>query len=246
MRVLVLGHTGMLGHMVAKVLEAQGHEILTTKYRWPSNEFKENVKNRRKEVVINCIGAIHQRTNDFDVNTTLPIWLDENLTDSVILHPGTDCEIDSDDYGTSKRIASKWIKEKGSRTKIIKTSIIGPELNKSNSLLEWFLSNEDGKEVYGYINHFWNGNTTLTWALEACKIIRNWNSEEVETILRSQPISKYELLSIINEVYCRSIIINEHRTEISVDKCLSGGRLMLPIREQLMSLKIYNYQENNS
>ena len=53
---------------------------------------------------------------------------DEN-TNCKIIHPGTDCEMDDDDYGNSKRIASEWIKSSGQNTKIIKTSILGPELN---------------------------------------------------------------------------------------------------------------------
>jgi len=236
MNILILGHTGMLGHMVAKVFGEKGYNIITTEHRWPSEEFKEFIRETRKDGVVNCIGAIHQRTNEFDINVDLPIWLDQNVG-CMIIHPGTDCEIDNDAYGTSKRKASEWIKQNSSRTKIIKTSIIGPELGKSNSFLEWFLSNEDGSEVNGYTNHMWNGNTTLYWAQMADELFRNWWMSDKEIVLHTEPMSKYEMLKVFNDVYERDIVVKEFETDMDVDKCLSGGIQMPPIKEQLMQLK---------
>ena len=48
--------------------------------------------------------------------------------------------MDDDDYGNSKRIAAEWIKSSGKNTKIIKTSILGPEISTKARLMEWFLS----------------------------------------------------------------------------------------------------------
>ena len=39
MRVLVLGHNGMLGHMVSKFLLLNGLLVETTDLRWPSIDF---------------------------------------------------------------------------------------------------------------------------------------------------------------------------------------------------------------
>ena len=144
MKVLVLGHKGMLGHMVTKYLLDNDVEVITTSARWPKSPFKLGV---RLDYVINCIGAIPQRTDTFDINWQLPIWLDLHSPCKVI-HPGTDCEMDGDDYGKSKRVASDYLKSYGSKTKILKTSIIGPEINGNASLLEWFLSQNN--EVFGY------------------------------------------------------------------------------------------------
>ena len=113
--------------------------IYTNKNRWPSSKFKNHIKKFDGDYIINCIGAIHQRTNQFNINWELPQWLDENANCKII-HPGTDCEMDDDDYGNSKRIAAEWIKSSSKNTKIIKTSILGPELNTKASLMEWFLS----------------------------------------------------------------------------------------------------------
>ena len=170
MKVLILGHKGMLGHMVHKFFESKGIECITiADCRWPSTCFKQSVQNFDGAYIINCIGAIHQRTTDFQINWELPKWLETNASKYIenhqprIIHPGTDCEMDNDDYGNSKRIAAEWIKEEAKNTKIIKTSIFGPELNTKASLMEWFLSQE-GK-INGYSEYYWNGNSTLTWAL---------------------------------------------------------------------------------
>ena len=72
--------------------------------------------------------------------------------------------MDNDDYGLSKLKATDFIMDYGVRTKMIKTSIIGPELNSKASMLCWFLSNEDGSQINGYSNHMWNGITTFSFA----------------------------------------------------------------------------------
>ena len=123
MKVLVLGHNGMLGHMVSKFLRSNGLFVETTDLRWSSNEFKDFIREYDGDYIINCIGAIHQRTNEFDVNWELPIFLDF-YSKCRVIHPGTDCEMDDDNYGTSKRIARDFIVTNSKRTKSIKTSIL--------------------------------------------------------------------------------------------------------------------------
>ena len=120
MKVLVLGHNGMLGHMVHKYLSTKECEIITTDLRWPSEEFRNFIVDFNGDFVVNCIGAIHQRTNEFGVNTDLPVWLDGINYRSKkfkIIHPGTDCEMDNDNYGISKRIAADYIRDYSKQTK---------------------------------------------------------------------------------------------------------------------------------
>ena len=82
--------------------------------------------------------------------------------------------------GKSKDKVEKYILEKGCMTHIIKTSIIGHELDSENSLLEWFLNSED--EVWGYSKTYWNGNTTLQWAKICYDLMINWDNNEKLTI----------------------------------------------------------------
>ena len=219
MKILVLGHTGMLGHTVVDYLKTKSHSVKTLTERWPDGDFLTEIVNANVDYVINCIGAIPQRTEHFKLNYELPIWLDKNLKCKVI-HPGTDCEMDDDDYGNSKRIAAEWIKSSGKNTKIIKTSILGPELNTKASLMEWFLS-QSGK-VNGYSECYWNGNTTLTWAKHCVYLMSHFNSEEVETILEGERVSKYQLLLTLKEVYSRHDIKVQPVNVPVIDKCLKG------------------------
>jgi len=236
-KILVLGHKGMLGHMVASYLE-EYFTVTTLQHRWPELEFKEQVKNSDADVLINCIGAIPQRVKDFKINWELPIWLGNNFKGKVV-HPSTDCEIDSDEYGVSKKKAFEWIVKESANTKMIKASIIGPELNSSNSLMYWFLSNPDNQEINGYVNHMWNGVTTYHWAVFCKELILNWDKYKICTILSSPCISKYEMCNIFNQVFERKITVKPFQTPTPVYKCLEGDIQAGDITSQLTELIKY-------
>jgi len=239
MKILLLGHTGMLGHMVKKYLDTKGYDVITTNHRWPTDEFFEDIDSFEGDFIINCIGAIHQRTSDFDINWKLPIELDLRAKCNVV-HPGTDCEMDDDNYGFSKRIAAEYIDKLSKRTKSIKTSILGPELNTKASLMEWFLSNEDGQTVKGYDSYYWNGNTTLTWAKVCDGLIKNWSKYRKTTVVCSECISKKEILDSINDVFERKInVIADNK--VAFEKCLNGLVNTPHIKEQLKELKDFYY-----
>lgn len=236
MRILILGDSGMLGHMVKRYLNFNtDYEIHTIKEaRFPSPDFKNLILNDY-DYIINCIGSIPQRTKDYTLNYELPIWLEQNINTRII-HPGTDCEADNDEYGISKKRARDFIVDEGTHTKIIKTSIIGPELNGNYSLMDWFLSQED--EVGGYTNIMWNGNTTLEWAKNCLNLINNWNEYPVESILEGTCVSKFDLLHYISEVFEKQITINPNGAVVA-DKCLKGHIKTPHIKDQLKELKLY-------
>jgi len=238
MKIFILGHEGMLGHMVFKYLSTKEDcELITTDLRWPSEEFKKKVLDFNGDFIVNCIGAIHQRTDNFDVNVELPIWLDINMSCNII-HPGTDYEKDNCGYGSSKRKSSQYIVKSGSVTKIIKTSIIGPEINSNFCTLEWFLNSKES--VDGWINNYWNGNTTLQWAKESYKMMKKWDDYDVCTKITSECISKYELLNVIKNVFNKEIDINKFDDE-KVNRCLDSDIITPTIMNQLKELKEFYY-----
>jgi nucleoside-diphosphate-sugar epimerase len=232
-QILVLGHNGMLGWVVKQYFESQGYRVCTTDSRYPSAQFYEQVLNFQGSYVINCIGAIPQKTKQFDVNEALPIWLSDNIKQCRVIHPGTDCEDDEDDYGQSKRRAAQYLQQHSANTKILKTSIIGPELSTQFSLMDWFLSQQT--KVSGYTKAIWNGNTTLEWAKQAQSLVENWDSYNKVTVLRGESISKYNLLVLIGEVFGKQIVIEP--VHLGKDKTLSGGVPTKKLREQLLDLK---------
>ena len=240
LKIQLLGHKGMLGHMVHKYLLGEGYKVTTTERRFPDKEFKTVIKESSADVLINCIGAIPQRTTDFNINWELPIWLDTHYGGKII-HPGTDCEMDDDDYGTSKRRAAYYILDEGKRTKILKASVIGPELKTNVSLLEWFLS-RDG-EIYGYTQAIWNGVTTLEWAKQCEILIKSWESSPILTVLSSDKNSKYELLKILQECYQKEDVSILPK-ELGKDKTLQGSIRVQDIKDQIQELIDYEKESN--
>ncbi len=231
----------MLGHMVRRSLsEKNDLSIYTTDLKWPNNDFKEKIfrfSSQSNAYVVNCIGGIPQKVDSFNINSDLPIWLENNIDNynCKIVHPGTDCEADNDEYGISKREATDFIIKHGKITKIIKASIIGPELSTKNSLLEWFLNCQE-KELDGYGQFFWNGITTLQWANICYDLIVNWDSFDILTIPATDCISKYDLLVKIKMIYNKKIEINKNM-KIKANKCLVGNYQVPNIDHQLMTLK---------
>ncbi len=233
-KVLILGHKGMLGHMIHKVFRKNtNHKVITINERFPDwdKSIFDNI-----DFVINCIGAIHQKTDKFDINWQIPIWLNEN-TNCNIIHPSTDCELDDSDYGISKRKAADYIKNNSRTTKIIQTSIIGPELGVNFGLMEWFLSQKG--EVNGHTKAIWNGVTTLEWAKYCEKLINNWDDHPILTILCSDSVSKFKLLQLIQECYNKTDVVIMPK-ELGEDKSLKGNVKTKSIKEQIIELINYD------
>ncbi|PIP68739.1 hypothetical protein COX93_00355 [Candidatus Nomurabacteria bacterium CG_4_10_14_0_2_um_filter_30_12] len=254
-KILILGHKGMLGDAVFRYFRKnKNFAVITIEERWPGQDFKGKITTLDADLIINCIGKIPQKKPTRYaykiVNYDLPIFL-ETLGVPVI-HPSTDCEFsgllevgkkysktdirDADDeYGKSKALISKMIEDEFLNTKIIRTSIIGHEKVSSNSLLEWFLLQDE--EVSGYNNHYWNGITTLEWAKIAEKIILNW---DFYTVLNQfsckECLSKYQVLCLIKKVYKKNIIITPFLTPQTINKCLESDEPLPDLRSQLSDL----------
>ena len=184
------------------------------------------------ELFILCSGDENFGTGG---DTPASIWkyeVDKN-TNCRIIHPATDCEYDSSNYGISKRKGSDYIKDNCKSTKIIQTSIIGPEQGSKFGLLEWFLSQSG--EVNGYTKAIWNGVTTFEWVKFCKKLINNWENYSLLTVLYSNKVSKYELLLLIKECYNKKniLIIPE---ELGHDRTLKGDFKVKNIKQQLIEL----------
>ena len=234
MRILILGHNGLLGNMVYLYFKTKNYDIITTDLRWPTEEFKKFVYEQSVDCIINCIGMIPQRKPDVylyeEINYKLPIFLDE--LDIHIIHPHTD-ESDDTPYGLSKRMAREDISK---NTKIIKTSIIGFEKNTKFSFLDWFLTSENS--VNGYTNQFWNGNTTLEWSKWSEYIMTNWDSfKRVTTLSNPDCLSKYEILLRIKQIFNKEIEIIPIESNIGKNNCMISDHKTKNLVEQIIEMK---------
>ena len=101
---------------------------------------------------------------------------------------------------------------------VIRTSIIGEEIHKGASLIEWVKSNKD-KEVNGFTEHLWNGLTTKHYA-EICDQIINKELYQVGLFhIHSNDVNKLELLHYINDRFDLNIKISAMKTD-RVDRTL--------------------------
>lgn len=119
-------------------------------------------------------------------------------------------------YGRSKSLG-----EPKRDCMIIRTSIIGEELQHKYSLLEWMKSNRGGK-VNGYANHFWNGITCYQLAKIIWQIIESGLKWTGVRHIYSECVSKHQLINMINEVYDLQVTITPVYTPQKNNKTLSS------------------------
>lgn len=256
MKILVLGHKGMLGRAVCKFFkEHTDNEVFTISTRWGESGFVDEIKNLETDFIINCIGKIPQKkplAEEYTfLNVELPRFLETLGTK--IIHPSTDCEFkgdiqsgeaytktsirDADDvYGISKASISAEIENNFKNTKIIRVSIIGHEESTRLALLDWFLSQTGS--VKGFTNHYWNGITTLEWAKQCQKLIENWSVfPTLNQFGTATHYSKFDIVSLAKDIYKKDIEIIPFTTEQASNKCLNSDITIPELPIQLKELK---------
>jgi dTDP-4-dehydrorhamnose reductase len=202
-------------------------------------DLEKTIKRIKPSIVINCIGAIKQLKDSIDpssfiyLNSLFPHHLYRicNSYDSRLIQISTDCvfsgergdykesdTIDCNDlYGRSKALG-EIVDKKNALT--IRTSIIGHEIGRKKSLLEWFLNQE--KECHGFKNAIFSGFPTVTLS----RIIKNYIIEDSSLHglyhLSSDPISKFDLLKKISKAYSKSIKILPS-TNLKIDRSLDSS-----------------------
>ena len=188
------------------------------------------------DYIINCIGTIKpfmaaDPAAAIEINSVFPWKLSEycEKTNTKLIHITTDCvysgkkgsytEEDShdalDEYGKSKSIGEP------NNCMVLRTSIIGEEIHKNGSLIEW-VKGQRGKTINGFTNHFWNGITTKQYA-KICDQIIVENLYELNRfhVMSPYSVNKHELVSLLNNKYNLDITIEEFQTPEVVDRSLS-------------------------
>lgn len=248
-KIIVFGATGMLGNYIFSYLSIDPAHLVVKITRDMYDAAVDNYtkledllvkfKIDKFTYIINCIGIIPQASKNYKlsdrlyikINTLFPNMLSNICVKygAVLIHPTTDCVYDgklgnynessepteTNIYGITKSLGEP------NNCMVIRTSIIGEELNNKRSLLEWIKSNKNG-EINGYINHWWNGITCLEFAKLVNQIIKdNISWVGVRHIFSPRPINKYNLAQLINKIYGLNIKINKFETE-TINKTLSS------------------------
>jgi dTDP-4-dehydrorhamnose reductase len=194
----------------------------------------------RPQVVINCIGIVKQLPAAKDslqsilVNALFPHRL-ARLCQAIgarLIHFSTDCVFsgrrggyveddvaDADDlYGRTKFLGE--VSYDGCLT--LRTSMIGRELATSHGLIEWFLSQE-GKTIRGYTRAIFSGLSTSALSDVIAHIVAHHPGLQGVYHVGAEPISKFELLSLVKQVYGLNVQIVPDE-EVICDRSLNADR----------------------
>lgn len=255
MRVLVLGHRGMLGHVVVRTLQEAGMEVRTIEERFSETtlvDFTLAIQAKETDWCINCIGigpgrGVGHRTMR-EANMELPSLVSalvreragiiQASTDGVFVPDKPDRLASewpdaTDQYGKSKHHGEFAAVQAGGIA--FRCSIIGPEAGTARSLFQWLASQRG--EVRGYTNQAWNGLTTRAWAKLALEFMTGQRTERGVIQPGFWPaISKCDLLRAIAREWAWPITIVEHAAPQPVTRTLRPTILLPPIEEQLREL----------
>lgn len=257
MKVFIFGANGMLGRYLVKYLSSDFQVVPITRKEIDLQENFSSINEKYNfeidDVVINAAGVIKQRTYSpkelIRVNSLFPHFL--STLNCNVIHITTDCVFSGkdgsytedslhdclDDYGKSKSLGEN------PNLTIIRTSIIGEELQNKKSLIEWVKTNHN-TTINGYLNHFWNGVTCLELAKHIGDIIKTglyWKG--VRHYFSPDTVSKYQLVSYINEIY----ELNNEVIPIMSEYCdrslktKFNNPVTKTIKEQIIELKKYKF-----
>ena len=260
-RVFILGHRGMLGHVVARRAAERGYVVITTDARFGGGAHDPVIEAARgldADVVLNCLGCTPSRSTDLwtlmVANALFPLHLAAQLRPTqYLIHASTDCVFagargqyttDSprdavDSYGFSK-VLGEEIRRRPNTT-VVRTSIIGPNPAAPRGLMAWFLAQPESVDVPGYVNHRWNGMTTLDWADFALDLADAWvanPSRPVSAVVQpaTAVVTKYELLCTLRDVAAPTRRVRPVSATAAIDRSLVPTDPRVPIREQLERL----------
>lgn len=257
--ILVLGASGMLGHVLVRFLAGStDRQVIgavrshTLPEHFPvalaplihtgidatdAAALRSLLHATRPQVVINCIGLIKQRPECSDPeqailsNALIPHRIARLCADigARMVHISTDCVFSgangnytedslpdcTDMYGRTKLLGEVT----NGDAVTLRTSIIGPELERGHGLLSWFLA-QTGK-VPGYRSAIFSGLPTV----ELARVVRDYvlPRRDLRGLFHvsAQPISKLHLLELIQRAYGTDAVVVAQNT-VSIDRSLNS------------------------
>jgi dTDP-4-dehydrorhamnose reductase len=198
------------------------------------------IEKLRPDVIFNAVGIVKQVPTAKNtvatllINSVLPHQL-AGIAAGVgarLIQISTDCvfegtrgdysEDDAPDaidlYGKSKNLGE--VIEGNCLT--LRTSIIGRELATDHGLVEWVLGNR-GETINGYTRAIFSGFPTVVVADIISDLIRNHRDLRGLYHVSSDPINKFDLLSLIKKSYRIQLAIEPYE-DFRIDRSLDSAR----------------------
>lgn len=251
MKILVLGASGMAGHLIALYFKEKGYDVVGFCRRpidfceyilgdaMNMDDVKGALKKEDWDVVINCIGILNQFAEDNKshavfLNGFLPHYVADLLKErkTKLIQMSTDCVFagntgpyyeNSFPDGKIFYDRSKAIGEvNDSKNLTFRNSIIGPDINeKGIGLFNWFM--KQSGTIGGFIGAIWTGVTTLTLAKAMEQAIKE-DLTGLYNLVNNTSINKFDLLSLFNKYFRDNRINIEPNDKLQLDKTLKCTR----------------------
>lgn len=249
--ILVIGASGMAGHVITHYLREANHIVDTlsghNKMDNDTNildvtnkeEFEAFLDKNHYDVIINSIGLLVKHSEDRKdlasyINAYLPHFLEYKYkeTDTKIIHLSTDCVFSGKNapYNEQSMFDGELFYDRSKalgeivndKDLTFRMSIIGPDMQeKGIGLFNWFYKQTGN--ISGYTNAIWSGITTI----ELAKGIKSAIEQDLTGLYHLVPsdnISKYELVNLFVKIFDRTDITVSADGSVALDKTLVNTR----------------------
>jgi len=247
-KLLLLGATGMAGHVAYYYLNATGkYEITNVVFRNKLTDdsillditdklaIEQLIIEKKPDIILNCIGVLIKGSQLFPdnailINAYFPHLLERLAAEinAKLIHISTDCVFSGlkGNYSENdiRDADDTYGKSKGlgevinNKDLTIRTSIIGPELKENGEGLFHWFMNQKG-QINGYTGAYWGGVTTLE-LVKAINVAIEKNITGLVHLTNGSKISKYDLLKLFKEIWNKDDIVVKPYNGKSVDKSL--------------------------
>lgn len=249
---MILGSTGMAGHVVYHILEQSGaYHLINVAFKTKLNEqtiicdvtnkqsLEDLIAKEQPDIIVNCVGILIKGSKDnpdnsIYINAYLPHFLSRLTKEygAKVIHLSTDCVFSGakgnyteTDFRDADDVYGKGkaLGELNNENDLtIRTSIIGPELKAVGEGLFSWLMQQNGR-ISGYTKAFWSGLTTLELAKFIVFSIEN-NLTGLVHATNNDKISKHDLLELIIKHYKLNQVNLEKEESKAIDKSLLNTR----------------------
>jgi dTDP-4-dehydrorhamnose reductase len=246
-KIMILGASGMAGHVIYKYLEKKGEFIIKNiSFRQKVTDatiildvrnfkvLEKEIEKFNPDIIINAIGILISGSNENPSNSILlnsyfPHFLSSlsDIYNYKIIHLSTDCVFSGKDEGGYVESSFRDADDIYGRSKALGEINTKDHLTIRTSIIgPEFKINGQGllhwflkqeEEVTGFSSAFWSGITTLQLAKVIYDIIVSSNISGIHHITNNTKISKYDLLVLFKEVWNKATIIKKGEGK-SVDK----------------------------
>jgi dTDP-4-dehydrorhamnose reductase len=194
----------------------------------------------KPDLVLNCIGVIKQLAlakdplASIEINALFPHRLAQycSLSNARLIQISTDCVFNGKghmyretDFADAEDLygRTKYLGEVDYPNAVtLRTSIIGHEIGKTISLVDWFLG-QPGPMVKGYTHAIYTGLPTV----ELARVVRDVVAPRPDLHglwqVASAPIDKFSLLNLIAKAYGKDVTVIPDDS-VRIDRSLDGSR----------------------